>query len=418
MKKVIISGMVGNALEWYDYALYIQFAYIIGMHFLPKELASDIRDIITLIIFASGFIIRPIGGILLGMIGDKVGRKTALVIGILAMALPTAGLGLLPSYNTIGIFAPIILIIFRLIQGFAIGGEFSGCIAYIVEHSEKSHRGLVGSTSFSSMCIGMLLGVLTAKFCTFIMTEEFLYSFGWRIPFVAGLFIGFIGLYIRSHLSESPIYKHAKDSGYLSRTPLRETIYKYYKPLLIAIGIYVTVTAPFYTITVFIENFMNSIGYSKYESSNVCAVILLVLSISFPIFAHISDKIGRKPILFIGIILIFISSYKIIEIVNGLDYTYTLLSQIYFAIIVGLYMSCVPTVLVELFPTKVRFTGIALSYNLSAAIFGGSTPAIGRILSKFTGNNCAIAYYLMTLAVVSFITIIFFKETYQIDLAD
>lgn len=410
MKKIVISGMIGNALEWYDYALYAQFASIIGRHFFPD---SEIREILTFAVFAAGFIVRPLGGIFFGNIGDRLGRRAALVIGILTMAVPTAGIGFLPGYETIGIAAPIILVVIRLVQGFSLGGEFSGCIAYIVEHAPPEKRGIAGSASFVSMCCGMLLGLMTANAFIYFMAEDELIAWGWRLPFIAGLAIGGVGLYIRTHLSESPIYKAAKESGMLSKTPLRETLTSYLPQVIIAIGIYVTVTAPFYTATVFIENFMQTLGYSRSQSSIVGSIILVTMIIGFPISAIISDKIGRRPVLLVGIISLIILVYPIFMALGSMNYTLAVISQIIFASIIAIYMGPVPTVLVELFPTKVRFTGVALSYNLSAAVFGGSAPMVGMMLMKFTGNQYALSYYLIALACLSLIVLFFYKETYK-----
>ncbi|BDU59953.1 hypothetical protein FLA4_03630 [Candidatus Rickettsia kotlanii] len=216
----------------------------------------------------------------------------AFVMGIIAMAIPTAGIGLLPSYKTVGIAAPIILTIIRLIQGFALGGEFSGCISYIVEHASFEQRGLVGSSSFVSMCGGMLLGLGTAVGFSYFMPADTLFEWGWRIPFIAGLFISSIGLYIRNNLAESPIYKKAKVTGRLARFPLRETLTKYPKELIIALGLYITVTAPFYTSTVFISNFMQTLGYTNQQSTIVSSIILIVMMIVFPISVYVSDKVG------------------------------------------------------------------------------------------------------------------------------
>ena len=414
MRKIVISGMIGNALEWYDYALYAQFAYIIGLKFFPK---TEFVEILTFALFAAGFLVRPLGGILFGQIGDKFGRRSALVIGIMMMAIPTAGIGLLPSYESIGIAAPIILAIIRLIQGFSLGGEFSGCIAYIVEHSPDDKRGLAGSASFVSMCLGMLMGVGVANVFSYVLSEEDLLSWGWRIPFIFGLLIGLIGLYIRSHLAESPIYKAAKEGGYLSKTPLRETFTKYWKELLMAIIIYINVTAPFYTTTVFMKYFMQNIGYTEQQGSVVCAIILITMTIVFPISAYISDKIGRKPVIIFGSILYILGIYPIFMALVSMNYIFAILSQIIFAIIIGIYMGPVPTLLVELFPTRVRFTGVALSYNLSAAIFGGTTPMIGTALYQFSGNNLALAYYLTVLAIFVLGIIFFYKETYKNNLS-
>jgi len=410
MRKVVISGMIGNALEWYDYALYAQFAYIIGQHFFPD---SEMRDTLTFAVFAAGFIVRPLGGIIFGNIGDRFGRRIALVVGIITMAIPTAGIGLLPGYKTIGIAAPIILTIIRLIQGFSLGGEFSGCISYIVEHASLEQRGLAGSASFVSMCGGMLLGLLTAAGFSYFMPAEMLFEWGWRIPFIAGLFISSVGLYIRKNLAESPIYKKAKETGRLARFPLRETLTKYSKELIVALGIYITVTAPFYTSTVFIGNFMQTLGYTNQQSTIVSSIILIVMMIVLPISAYISDKIGRRPVLIWGIILLILSVYPIFIALGSMNFTLAIISQVIFAGIISIYMGPVPTILVEIFPTSVRFTGVALSYNLAAAIFGGTAPMVAMILTRVTGDNYAIAYYLIALALLSSIILKFYKETYK-----
>lgn len=415
MRKIVISGMIGNALEWYDYALYAQFSYIIGLKFFPK---TDFVEILTFAVFAAGFVVRPLGGIIFGQIGDRFGRRIALVLGIMLMAIPTAGIGLLPSYDSIGIAAPIILVIIRLLQGFSLGGEFSGCIAYIVEHSPADKRGLAGSAAFVSMCLGMLLGLIVAQSFTYILSEENLLSWGWRIPFIAGLFIGLVGLYIRSHLSESPLYKAAKAQGALSRTPLRETLCKYWREVLMAIAVYINVTAPFYTTTVFIKSYMETLGYEKYQSTIASGLILVSMSIMFPFSAYLSDRVGRKPVLVWATIALLISTYPIFLALHSMNYTIAILSQIIFAGIVGVYMGPVPTLLVELFPTRVRFTGVAISYNLSAAIFGGTAPMVGAALHKFTGHQIALAYYLTGLALFGLCTLYFYKETYRNNLSD
>lgn len=414
MKKVIISGMVGNALEWYDYALYAQFSHIIGQKFFPE---NEFTEILTFAVFAAGFIVRPLGGIVFGYIGDRMGRRLALALGILLMAIPTAGIGLLPSYEIIGLSAPIILTAIRLIQGLSIGGEFSGCIAYIVEHSPDERRGLAGSSSFVSMCLGMLMGLIVAQGFTYFLSEESLTSWGWRIPFIFGLFIGLVGLYIRSHLSESPIYLKAKASGALSRTPLRDIVTKYWRETLIAIAIYINVSAPFHTITVFVKQYMLNLGYGQLECALTCGVILITLSIAFPVSAYISDKIGRKPVIVTASIALVLLIYPIFLALHSMDSTLAILSQLLFSAIVGAYMGPVPTLLVELFPTEVRFTGVAISYNLSAAIFGGTAPMVGAALYKITGEQISLAYYLTALAFFCLCTLYFYKETYKNNLS-
>lgn len=415
MKKVVISGMIGNALEWYDYALYAQFVPIIAKHFFPD---SDLAELMAMAVFAAGFLVRPLGAVAFGSIGDRYGRRIALVIGILTMAIPTACIGLLPTYETIGITATILLAIIRLVQGFALGGEFSGCIAYIVEHSPPEKRGIAGSAAFVSMCIGILMGTFTAMFMSLIMSPEALFDWGWRLPFIAGLFIGLVGLYIRMHLSESPLYKAAKANQELSSAPVTETIKYFWPQLSMAVSIYIAVTAPFYIATAYIETLMKNIGYSRGEAAFVGSLILITMIIVFPISARLSDRIGRKPVLRWGALALMITSYPMIAALGDIDMIAASCSQIIFAAAIAFYMGPMPTVLVEIFPTKVRFTGVALSYNLSAAIFGGTAPMMAMLLERWTGNQFAIGYYLLILCTFSFFVLRNFQETHHKPLSE
>lgn len=411
MKKILISGMIGNALEWYDYALYAQFAHIIGAHFFPE---SNIREILTFAVFAAGFIVRPLGAVIFGNIGDRLGRRLALAIGILTMAIPTAAIGLLPSYESIGIAAPIILTIIRLIQGFSLGGEFSGCIAYIVESSSRENRGVAGSAAFMSMCLGMLFGTFTAAFCRYIMDEQYLFEFGWRIPFVLGLFIGLIGLYIRLHLHESPIYQAAKANGSLSRTPFRDLLKTNHRELFLGMGIYLTVTVPFYIITVFIDSYMQQLGFSSVIANQANIATLIVMTIILPLSAIISDRIGRKPIMVIGCVAFITLSYPLFWLMNQTSNAATaIFAASVISAIAGFFMGPVPTVLVELFPTRVRFTGVALSYNVSAAIFGGTAPMVSMLLISSFGDRTVMAYYIGIFAALTLVTLMFYKETFR-----
>ncbi|MBP7190302.1 MAG: MFS transporter, partial [Rickettsiaceae bacterium] len=335
MRKVIISGMIGNALEWYDYALYAEFAHIIGKQFFPN---SEIQEILTFAVFAAGFFIRPVGAVVFGNIGDRMGRRFALMLGILTMAIPTAAIGLLPSYNSIGIAAPLLLVLIRLIQGFSLGGEFSGCITYLVEYSQPGKRGLIGSAAFVSMCLGMLLGNGTASLMANMMDEANLVSWGWRIPFIAGLFVGLVGLYIRHNLSESPLYRAAKAKKSLSSRPLYETVTQYWKSLVLAIAIYITVTAPFYTATVFIKSFLLKLGYSNLTAIAAGTIILISMTIIMPISSAISDKIGRKKVLLIGATLVATCSYLVFYYIGKGNDTIALIACFWFSLIVGFYM--------------------------------------------------------------------------------
>lgn len=411
MKKIVASGMIGNALEWYDYALYAQFVDMIAKHFIPE---TDLAQMMAMAFFALGFLMRPVGAVAMGYIGDKYGRRLALTIGILTMAVPTAAIGMIPSYATIGIWATILLGIMRLVQGFALGGEFSGCISYIVEHAPPESRGLAGSAAFVSMAIGMLIGTMTGVSMSFFMSEEALFSWGWRIPFILGLFIGLVGLYIRYSLPETPAYTAAKAKGELSEAPLFETLTYYWPPLLLAIAIYINVTTPFYVSSVYVETLMNDLGYTRGESGFVSAIILITMIVVFPLSAKLSDRWGRKRAHIVGALAIIFSAYPMLAVLGHIDIISATCSQILFAAAIAFYMGPMPATLVEMFPTKIRFTALGVSYNASAAIFGGTAPMVAMLLQNWTGNPYAIGIYTSVLALISLVILVkYLPETHH-----
>lgn len=414
MKKIVISGMIGNALEWYDYALYAQFATIISMHFFPANSDPQLAMLATFAVYAVGFIVRPVGAIFFGWFGDKFGRKAALSAAILLMALPTTAIGLLPTYEQIGILAPILLTVIRLLQGLSLGGEFSGCIAYLVESAPQNKRGFIGSAAFTSMCGGLLLGSLIANLLIYILPTADLISWGWRLPFLSGIIIGLVGFHIRMHLKESPIYQQARENNNLSKKPIREVIKNYRKELILAIGLYLSVAVPFHTITVFINNFATTeLHQPEADTLLIYSIALIFMIIIMPFSSYISDKIGRKPVLVISSLAIVFASYPMMWMLTEPGFKLSLASQILFASVVAFYMGPIPTTLVELFPTRVRFTGVALSYNLSAALFGGTAPMIGYWLINATQSHMSYAYYLIFFCMLTVVTLSFFTDRYK-----
>lgn len=413
MKKVVISGMIGNALEWYDYALYGHFAAIISVLYFPSS-SVYISMVATFGVFAAGFLMRPVGAIFFGFIGDRYGRKVALSLAILMMAIPTGCIGILPTHAQIGIWAPILLTLIRLLQGLSLGGEFSGAITFVAEHAPARKRGFISCSTMFSAALGILFGSLMGTLLAQIMSPENMMHWGWRIPFVVGLMIGLVGMYIRTRLEESPHYEEAKAKGKLSKTPLKTALKQYPLEMLQAIGIYLTVTVPFYALVVFLNTFMNKVlGYAESDAllMNTCAMITLMATI--PISGFYSDKIGRKPILVASAVGFAVLAYPIFLLLTHGQFVYALLGQIIFAVLVGAYTAPIPAMLVEMFPTSIRYTGMSLAYNISATAFGGTTPMVATWLVKQTGSNTSVSYYLILCAVLTLITLYFFKDNYK-----
>jgi len=416
MKKVIIAGMIGNGLEWYDYALYGQFAGIISTLFFPASNAY-ISLIQTYGVFAAGFAMRPIGAILFGFIGDRFGRRLSLAISILMMAIPTALIGFLPTYQKIGILAPVLLTVMRLVQGLALGGEQSGSLAFIVEHASIKKRGLAGSSSLFSAVAGILFGGVVGTIAAQLLTPEQLADWGWRVPFIFGVVIGLVGMYIRTKLQESPTYLAAKDEGKLAKKPLYDVFRHHWRELLIGIGIYLSVTVPFYTLVVFMLSFMvKFLGHSMPEALLMNSISLLVLLPVIPYSAMISDGIGRKPVLMFGVVSLLVFAYPVFFFLVQPGFVYPFIGHLVFATAIGVFLGPVSTMLVELFPTKVRYTGMALAQNICAAIFGGTTPMVATWMIEKTGSNTIISAYIILCAVITIFTLFFFKDKYRLPL--
>lgn len=413
MKKVVISGMVGNALEWYDYALYGHFAAIISMQFFPSDDPFN-SMLATFGVFAAGFLTRPLGAVLFGYIGDRYGRKISLAVSILLMAIPTASIGLLPTYAQIGVAAPILLTVIRLLQGLSLGGEFSGSITYVTEHAPMRKRGIVGSSAMFSLVLGILVGSLVATVFAETLSTEDLTSWGWRVPFVIGLVIGLVGLYIRTQLHESPVYQEAKSAGHLSSRPLREAFGHHWQEMLLAVGFYMAVTVPFYMLAVFMNTFVTRVLGQPIEDALLMNTLnLLVMMVMVPFSGALSDKIGRKPVLIAVAIGYILLSYPIFHLLVQGGFLNALISQLLLAALVGWFIGPIPALLVELFPTSVRYTGMSVSYNFCAAAFGGTTPIVATWMVQVTGMKTVVAFYLMACAFISLIALYFYTDRHN-----
>jgi MHS family proline/betaine transporter-like MFS transporter len=405
--------MIGNGLEWYEYALYAYVVTIISKLFFPAGDQSA-HLLATLGIFAVGFVARPFGGILFGVIGDRYGRRAALVASIFLMAIPTGCIGLLPTYAQVGIAAPILLTFLRIMQGLSLGGEFSGSMTFLVEHSPSNKRGLVGALSVASLIVGFLLGSLLATLINALLGEARFEAWGWRIPFLLGVPIGLIGYYIRHHCAESPTYIFAKEQGTLSETPIRDAITQEYWHILQSIGIYISVTMPFYLVSAYFMTFTeHTLGRSKGEALMLNTLNMLILLILSLFSAWLADRIGRKRIMVVTAVAYLLFTYPTMQLMLRPELSWIILGQALFAIIVAIYIGPIPAILVEMFPTRVRYSAMALSYNICAALFGGTAPMVNQWLITTTGNNLSMAWYVMACAATSLGALYFYRDQYQ-----
>ncbi len=411
MKRVIAASMIGNALEWFDYALYGQMAVLLGALFFPSQ-DTFTQTLSSFGVFAAGFVARPFGGVVFGWVGDTFGRRKALTLSVLLMAGCTAAIGCLPTYKDIGVAAPLLLVCIRIAQGLSVGGEFSGTIIYLVEHAPTGRRGLIGGTSMMSLVIGFLSGSLTVSALSGLLGEEAFHAWGWRIPFLSGLIIGAVGYFLRTHCSESPVYAEAHAGGHLSKTPVGEVFRSYKVPMLRAIGAYALTTGPFYIVGIYFIAFNRDVlGLSFAESMRINTFSMLAMLAAVPFSAYLSDKTGRKRALVAIAFLLFallIPLFSLLEKSSGFGTIAA--AEAGLATIIGLAIGIKPALLAELFPTRVRFTGMAISYNLSTTLFGGTAPIVALWLLNRFHTPLAIGAYLMIMCAAAMLSMWSYRD--------
>lgn len=411
-KNIALSGMIGNILEWYDFTLYGYLAVVLSKLFFPSE-----NEIVSLIAsfgaFAVGFFFRPVGSVLFGYIGDKYGRKKALLLSIFLMAFPTFLIGLLPTYYEIGILAPIILTILRILQGLSTGGEYTTSVSFVVEHSPPEKRGFFGSINLLGAVIGIMFGSLMGAFLNYFLSQEDLYSYGWRIGFLFGIVLAFIGIYIRKNTSETPIFLAIEEKN-KTKNPLIKTFIHHPREFLISIIFSSLQGVAFFLLFVYMPTF-----YTKFlhippaKALFVNSFAMFILIVLIPIMAHLSDKIGRKPFLMISTLLYSLISVVLFKVILTGNETFIIFSHVIFAVISSLFMSILPTFLTETFPADIRNSAFSVGYNISLGIFGGTVPIVATYLILKTSILESPAIYLSLVAFIAFLTTFFIKETYR-----
>ncbi|MDM7273236.1 MFS transporter [Sulfurihydrogenibium azorense] len=409
-KKVALSGMVGNILEWYDFTLYGYLAVILSKLFFPSdnEFASLLASFGA---FAVGFFFRPLGSVILGYIGDKYGRKKALIISIFLMAFPTFFIGLLPTYNDIGVLAPILLIILRILQGISTGGEYTTSVSFVVEHSPAEKRGFYGSINLLGAVIGIMFGSLMEAFITSIFDKESLETFGWRIGFLFGIVLAFVGIYLRRKAEETPVFLAIEEEN-KTKNPLLKTFIHHPKEFLISIIYSSLQGVAFFLLFVYLPTFYQKV--LKIEPSTALFInsfAMTVLILLIPVMAYLSDKVGRKLFLLVSTFLYSVSSVFLFKLILTGDITNIIVAHVLFAVISSGFMAILPTFLIETFPADVRNTAFSVGYNIALGIFGGTVPIVATYLISKTQNPLSPSFYLTAVAFAVFITTLFIKET-------
>lgn len=407
--KSIIGGSLGNLVEWYDWYVYSAFSLYFAHAFFPSgNQTAELLD--TAGVFAIGFLMRPIGGWLMGTFADKRGRKTALTYSVLLMSLGSLIIAVIPGYKQIGIIAPIVLVLARIIQGISVGGEYGTSATYLSEIATKKHRGFYSSFQYVTLIMGQLiaLGVLVLLQRVFL-TEAQLHSWGWRIPFAIGAFLAIITMYLRRSLQESVSIVDNKD---IAKRGTFSELAKHPKAVLTVIGLTLGGTVAFYTFTTYMQKFLvNTSGFSKSSATLISTLTLIIFMVIQPLFGLLSDKIGRKPLLIAFGILGSIATVPILYFLADTRNVWVAFAFILLAlIIVSAYTSINAVVKAELFPANVRALGVGFPYAIAVSLFGGTAEYIA-LLFKNEGHQAWFYWYVAICIAVSLMVYISMLDT-------
>lgn len=409
-RRTLMAGAIGNVLEWYDFALYGYFAPVFAAMFFPSDQPS-VSLLSAFGVFAIGFLARPLGALVFGYIGDTVGRREALTWSIILMAVPTVIVGLLPTYAAIGIAAPLALTLCRFLQGLSVGGEFTGSVTFLVEHAVPSQRGYIGSWAGFSAQVGALLGSGMGALVASNLTDEALHQWGWRLPFLLGSLIAFVGWYLRTRIPESPAFEQVRQARALSTAPIREVFTHQRIALAQVVGLVWVHGVGFYLLFVYLTTYLSSVTAVPLATVlMINTACMLLLAVLIPFMGRLSDTVGHKLLLLIGAAGLAITAYpSFIWLASG-DLTLVWAAYVWLTVLMSCYLGPFFAVVVELFPTAQRYTGLSAGYNIAAALFGGTAPLTATLLIQWSGDILSPSLYLSLCALIALSVILTLRD--------
>ena len=408
LRRAATASFIGNFIEWFDYASYGYLADVIGRVFFPDTDAS-VRLMSTFAIFAMSFILRPIGGLIWGVWGDKYGRRSALSWSILIMSGSTFLIGVIPGYAAIGIFAPLALFLLRMIQGFSASGEYAGAGTFLAEYAPPKQRGLYTSLVPASTAAGLLFGIITVMTLRGLLDEADMHSWGWRIPFLLAGPLGLIGRYIRIHLEDSPIFNEMSQNAEKKskhRVPLKTLLRSHRKRVAITFGVACLNAVAFYLLLTYMPTyFEKQLGIAATSAEAISAGTLAVYIVAIFFMGKISDMFGRRRMLVGACLAFIVLSIPLFWVMEQGNVVMIIAAEAVFALILTANDGTLATFLAESFPTEVRYSGFALSFNSANALVGGTAPLVATWLIKVTGSPLAPAVYLTVVALIAMVAL-------------
>ena len=405
--KSIISSSVGNVLEWYEYTLYAYFASVISALFFPMD-NKLVAMILTFATFAIGLAARPIGGIIFGYIGDRYSRKITLMMSMLLMSIPTILIGLLPTYETIGVAAPILLIVLRIVQGVALGGEFGSSCVYLYESVPQNKRGFFGSLALTGVGTGLVLSSCTIFIVESFVSKETVYEYAWRIPFFISVFGSMIAFYMRRTLLETNDFITAQKDGELVANPFMEMIRNNKSSLVSLFAIFLTTQVSFFVVFIFGKTMMmDFLHYDSHTAGKFNLFTVMSYTVATVIFGYLSDKINKRYIILMGAFGLLIAAYPFIYALKEGGAAFILLMCLLLGVLIGMTEGTLNPLVAESFPTNIRATSVAFCWNFTSVAFGGVAPIASMWLIENAGGVDSVAYYLMAVCSVTIIGVIY-----------
>ena len=407
--RLIVAASLGNALEFYEILVYGYFAVVISKVFFP---AADeaVSLLVTFGTFGASFLARPVGAIFLGAYGDRKGRKAALTLSILLMTIGTGLMTIMPSYSTLGLLSPVLVIAARLLQGFSVGGEFASSTAFLVEH-RPDRAGFFASWQWASQGLAALIATGFGVLLTNTMTAADLQSWGWRIPFAFGLLIGPVGYYVRSHMAETPEFVEAG----AARAPIRELLVNQWDRFLLTTGAVIASTSSQYMIVYMPTYAIRELHLPQSVGFTAAVFAAALQAVVVPLVGLLVDKIGQIPVMICAATLFVVSAYPAFALLGANASLPVLIAMVcWLGLLKSFYSGALPSLMAKIFPTATRVSGMSLSYNVGVAIFGGFAPLIAQTLIDVTGSKLAPSYYMIVTALLSLVAVIILQRRYRV----